>query len=100
MGQGIRLNNSKNNIIDDNSILTGTYLFILDVKSVMNNFIHNFIKFPGNVHNLDSKTNCSMHCERHDMHKLSCLSHLENKMDCMMCTSCDKIGMANDWRCI
>ena len=98
--QGIRLDNSKYNIIDNNSIITDDYIFMIEGGSISNTFKHNFNKFPGKIFNFDDKTTCNINCSQQDKHKLMCLNHSENRNDCIKCASCDKIGTKNNWRCI
>ena len=99
--QGIYLNNlSKYNIIDNNSIITDDYIFVIDVGSISNTFKHDFNKFPGKIFNSDDGTNCSIDCSHDNRHKIMCPDHSENRNDCIKCMSCDKIGIKNNWTCI
>lgn len=98
--QAIRLNNSKDNIIENNSIITDDYLFLVDLLSTNNTFTHDFNKFSGKVFNFDDKTNCTMNCNLSGRHKLLCNEHQENMHGCPNCISCDKIATKINWVCI
>jgi parallel beta-helix repeat protein len=98
--QGIRLNKANYNIIENNSITTDANLFMIDVGSIGNTFVHNFKKFPGWIFNFEDRTNCSIDCSRHDSHKIRCPEDSENRRDCIRCIPCDEINKYNNWTCI
>ena len=98
--QGIRFNNSSDNIISNNTIFTDDYSFLIDNKSNLNTFNHNFANTSGIIFNCDERVKCKIACNRHDKHMLSCINHSENRIDCIECTSCDIIGAKNKWKCI
>lgn len=98
--QGVFLNNSKLNLMENNSIFAEDYVFIIDSTSKSNTIKHNFSNMRGYIFNIDDKTRCNMHCDIHDRHKLVCTNHSENRENCIECISCDKIGFDNNWMCI
>ena len=98
--QGIFLNNSKLNLIENNSIFAEDYVFIIDSTSKSNTIKHNFSNKRGYIFNIDDKTKCKIHCDINDRHKLVCINHSENRENCIECISCDKIGCDNNWTCI